>query len=819
MRVNKLLLASMLALPIAMPASAQLEEIVVTASKRASTLQDIPIAVTVTSAETIEKAQIQDLLDVQSVVPSLRVSQLQSSRNATFIIRGFGNGSNNVGIEPSVGVFVDGVYRSRAGSAITDLPKIERVEVLSGPQNTLFGKNASAGVVSVVTPTPSGESAGFISGSFGNRNAVVVKGAYEDAINDTLSFEIGGSYNVRDGFFNNVALGTELNERDRFAVRGQLYWTPTDRFSARLIADYDEFDEQCCGVVNVFSNPLITGAINALGGQFVPDDPEAEFGFLDDDSTNEVTNTGISLQTDYEFDNFTVTSILAFRNSDNFDTQDVDFTSADLTNGNTNDIDIDTFTSEFRIASTTDGPVDWLVGGFFFDESIDQDTSVLFGPAFRPFVDAALAPLNPLLGGIAAGTPLAALVPLGPQAVLEGLSGVPIGSFNQSNSGVVDTSTLDNQSISFFASLDWHITDRLTLSGGINYTDDEKDFSITSTTTEVRGNLVIPGLVPGALLGLPVPFVPLNDLVPSFAANTIDIPNPVEDGSTSDDSTDFNITVSYDVNDNLNLYATYATGFKASSVDLLRDSAPNAADFAALSALGLVDPNSEPGLRFVEPEDAEVFEIGLKARFDRGTLNIAIFDQTLENFQSAIFNGTGFDLLNAEEQSTTGAEISFNYQATDNFSFGINATILDPVFDEFSTAAPLPQIGTTPATGFQVLTGETPAGIPELALSISGQYDFTIGGMEAFVRGDFQYESEVQVVDNIPEDIAAREVELLNMSAGIRTENGLTLTLWGRNLTDEAFLISAFPSVAQAGSISGYRNEPRTYGVTIRKDF
>jgi len=142
------------AITLAQENDAVFEEIVVTATKRAATLQDIPIAVTVTSAETIEKAQIQDLLDLQSVVPSLRVSQLQSSANSTFIIRGFGNGANNVGVEPSVGVFIDGVYRSRSASSISDLPRLERVEVLSGPQSTLFGKNASAGVVSVVTPKP-----------------------------------------------------------------------------------------------------------------------------------------------------------------------------------------------------------------------------------------------------------------------------------------------------------------------------------------------------------------------------------------------------------------------------------------------------------------------------------------------------------------------------------------------------------------------------------------------------------------------------------------------------------------------------------------
>lgn len=798
MRVNKLLLASMLALPIAMPASAQLEEIVVTASKRASTLQEVPIAVTVTSADTIEKAQIQDLLDLQTVVPSLRVSQLQLSRNSSFSIRGFGNGANNIGIEPSVGIFVDGVYRSRAAAAISDLPRLERVEVLSGPQNTLFGKNASAGVVSVVTPTPSGESGGFISGSFGNFGAIVLKGLYEGAINDNLAFDIAGSYNERDGYFENRFLGTDLNGRDRFSVRGQLAWTPSERTSVRVIADYDEFDEDCCGVVNILSGPT-TPAINALGGQLVPNDPNALFGFLDDPSINEVSNYGISAQTDIEFDGFTVTSIVAFRNSDAFDIQDVDFTSADLTNGNSNDINIDTFTSEFRIASTTDGPVDWLVGGFYFDESVEQDTSVLFGSVFRPFVNA---------GIVNAGLPNL--------NTLEFISGVPVGSFFQNNSGVLDTSTLDNESISIFANVDWHITDSLTATFGVNYTDDEKEFSIRSNTTEVRANTTIPGLVPGAAVGLPIPFVPLNAVVPTFAANTIDIPNPVESNTTNDDDITYNVRLAFDVNDNLNIYASYATGFKASSVNLLRDSAPTAADFASLAALGLADPNAVIGTRFADPEEAEVFELGLKARFDRGALNIAIFDQTLDNFQSAIFAGTQFFLQNAERQSVKGAEIDFKFQATDALGFGINATILDPLFDSFTQATPIEFSG-DPI--FSDLSGQQPAGIPELALTLTAQYDFTIGNNEAYIRGDFQYEDEVQVVDNIPASIASREVRQLNLAAGITTENGLSFTLWGRNLTDDEFLVSAFPSVAQAGSISGYRNQPRTYGVTVRKDF
>jgi len=214
-------LATLAAPSISVAQDSVVDEIVVTATKRSQTLQDIPIAVSVTSAETIEKAQIQDLLDLQSVVPSLRVSQLQTSASSNFVIRGFGNGANNVGIEPSVGVFIDGVYRSRSAASISDLPRLERVEVLSGPQSTLFGKNASAGVVSVVTPKPTGESGGFVSASFGDFNALVLKGLYEGSLSDTVAFDVAASSNTRDGFTDNLANGSELNDRDRFALRGQ----------------------------------------------------------------------------------------------------------------------------------------------------------------------------------------------------------------------------------------------------------------------------------------------------------------------------------------------------------------------------------------------------------------------------------------------------------------------------------------------------------------------------------------------------------------------------------------------------------------------
>ncbi|HHL42572.1 MAG TPA: TonB-dependent receptor, partial [Hellea balneolensis] len=261
------------------PAYAQVkDEIIVTATKRQQTLQEIPVAVSVTDADVIEKAKIADIMDLQTVVPSLRVSQLQNSVQTTFIIRGFGNGANNPGIEPSVGVFIDGVYRSRSAGAIADLPRLERVEVLRGPQSTLFGKNASAGVISVITAKPSHTFTGSVEASYGNYNALGLKGYVSGPISENLAFSLSGGLSKRDGYFKNLAGGADQNDRDRWNLRGQLLFEPTDNASFRLIVDHDEIDEICCGVANLLNGP--TGAaVVAVGGNLVPNDPFAREGY------------------------------------------------------------------------------------------------------------------------------------------------------------------------------------------------------------------------------------------------------------------------------------------------------------------------------------------------------------------------------------------------------------------------------------------------------------------------------------------------------------------------------------------------------------
>jgi len=336
--------------------------IIVTASKRETTLQELPVSVSVTDSETIEQAQIRDLLDIQTVAPSLRVSQNQGSGNTTFIIRGFGNGSQNIGIEPSVGIFVDGVFRSRSAGAISDLANVARVEVLRGPQSTLFGKNASAGVISVVTKEPQFDFGGSIEASYGNFNAVVLKADVTGPLSETIAVAIDGSYNRRDGYANIVNLGVDSNNRNRWNARGQILWEPSPDFKIRAIADYSTIDEECCIAVNVLAGPTVP-AIFGVGGAIDVENPFSFNTFINREPSNQIDNYGGSLQAEYTAGPLSFTSITAYR--------DVDFTSADIVD-DAIDQEVRTFTQEFRITSDFDGPFNFLLGGFYFNESADQ---------------------------------------------------------------------------------------------------------------------------------------------------------------------------------------------------------------------------------------------------------------------------------------------------------------------------------------------------------------------------------------------------------------------------------------------------------------
>ncbi|MEC9068032.1 MAG: TonB-dependent receptor [Pseudomonadota bacterium] len=832
---------------VAAPMSAG-EPIVVTATKREMTLQETPVSVSVTSGETLERAEIRDLIDLQTVAPSLRVSQLQSSANTTFIIRGFGNGANNAGIEPSVGVFIDGVFRSRSAGQIADIANVSRVEVLRGPQSTLFGKNASAGVISVVTRAPQFDFGGSVSATYGNFDQIVLKGDITGPISDSIAFSLDGSLNKRDGYVDVVNLDEKINERDRYSVRGQLLFENGGPLRIRAIGDYAKIDELCCFAGNVVAGPTVP-LLFAVGGQIDPENLFSDRTYLNTLPVNEIENYGGSLQADLELGALTLTSITAYRELRSLSQQDVDFSSADVVS-ELRDQAYDTFTQELRIASDFDGPVNFLLGAFYFNEQVEQHSGLSNGPDARPFFD--------LLAG--SGAP-------GTLGFVESQLGFTQGSIFAEGPSTREYFTLDNEAWSIFGTVDFEPFDGLTLTAGFNYTKDKKDFTLEQDSLDPLANVnlvdvvivgqianalgVPPGSVDGATIAAfqqanPAAFQaiaagasnpatnPLLALQPlQFLPPFLDVPNAVEPGRTRDDDFSYTLRAAFDVTDRLNAYVTYATGFKASSVNLSRDSRPLPADYtpgpygstilapsSPIRDAGLAVPNLTTGTRFAGPEEAEVYEIGLKGDFPGLRFNMALFDQTLEGFQSNVFTGTGFALANAGEQSTRGFEFDSVIQPADPLVFTFALTYLDPKYDSF------------PNSTLGDLSGARPAGIPEWTLATSATYthEFGMSGNALIGRLDYYHESNTQITDGLTgfgsneagiamARLFRREVNQVNASLTLALDMGLEISGFVRNLTNQRYMTQIFDGVAQAGTVSGYPNQPRTYGGTVRFKF
>lgn len=857
------------------------DEIIVTATKREQTLQDVPVAVSVTSGAMLEQAQIRDLKDLQSVVPSLRVNQLQSSANTNFYIRGFGNGANNAGIEPSVGLFIDGVYRSRSASMIADFPDVQRIEVLRGPQSTLFGKNASAGVISIITKKPQFKLGGNVEATYGNHDAIVVKGMVTGPLSETVAASLAAGFNKRDGIVKDLATGDRTNERDRWFMRGQLLWEVQDGLEVRLIGDYGKIDENCCAVVNLRA-ATPTAAIFALGGAVnQPSEKYDDIAYYNFQSSNKIKNWGLSGQIDYDLGGAKLTSITAFRRTNALTNQDSDFSSADLLGRNWQDLRIKTFTQELRASFELGEKINALLGGYYFNEKIGQNNEVFWGANARGYANLLVQSLSS--GALNIGNRNATDL----EVVFGSLEGNPakyVGQFFRSGTGLTEAYSLKNDAYSLFGQVDFEVAPGVTLTGGINYTHDRKRFATNTTSNDTfaginldaaayapfRQQLLYQGALSqnvGSALGLgrgataaeigafatnpataaaygainagSLAFAGANANNP--AANPLagfralqyfppfqNVPNAVESGTVSDGDFSFTARVAWDVSPDINVYAAWATGYKAASVNLSRDSRPTPADLVTLRAQGLAVTNLTSGSRYADPEDSTVYEMGFKGNWGFASANVAVFKQIIKGFQSNIFTGSGFFLANAGKQSAFGVEFEGSVKPVDPLTLTLAMTYLDAKYDKFLLSA------------FGDLSGTRPAGATPFSLTVGGEFAAPMGnGDKLILRADYHYESPFKLVEGLPGLVvknasgtvtsvaaalaAAKEFkqDINDVSASITyaMASGIEVSVWGRNLLDDRTILQIFDSPAQPGSISGYPNQPRTYGVSARYRF
>ncbi len=805
-----------------------LDRVTISATKREQTLRDVPISVSVTNSETLEKARIVDLIDLQSVVPSLKVTQFNAVGQTNFIIRGFGNGSGNDGIESSVGVFVDGVYRSRTAAALDDLPEVQRIEVLRGPQSTLFGKNVSAGAISIVTAKPQFTWGGSASIDVGSFNLQQEKMSITGPLGDSVAARLTVSNNKRDGYLENMVTGSTVNNRDRQAIRADVLWNASPDVQVRVIADYNKIAEVCCGVVSLANGPatqfIMTPKPGGLGGAVT--DPKNLFAdkiAFNTDPANQLTGKGISVQVDWKTNLGTLTSITAQRSQANASQQDVDFTGADLANKSQAN-DISTFSQELRLASKGDGPARWMVGAFAQREKLNTGVDTSFGKDMRSYVDGLGGQVPAALLG-ALPTPLkTALTGKSNIYALELLQGLvtpsitPGSTYFQAGQGINDHYTMDQDSYSIFGNLDFEVTDSLTLTGGLAYLHDNKRAASQVALTDKFSALNLRAVPQFPAIGLPGGlYAPLGGLQ-FFYGDTanhapVNFPNASESGELSGNKLTTAVRAAYDFG-RWSAYVSYNTGWKAGAYNLSSDSRP---------------PDANGIGRTAEPEVVSAIEAGLKTETRSGYFTLAVFNQSIEGFQSNAYTGTGYALVNAGKQSTRGLELDGAYRPTSWLNLSGAVTYLDAKYDSF-TSAPCVAFDTArcavnPATGqmpaFRDISGQRPAGIPMWSLSASAMVTQNFGdGYNGFARLEYDYASDVQLVETTPAELATYGQRSLNGSIGFGSKGGrYQLMLWARNLTNYRSMVATFPTVAQSGSYSGFPNQPRMVGVSLSTKF
>ena len=385
-----------------------LEEIIVTATRRERSISDVPLAVSAYGAEQIEMSGVTDIYHLMRITPSLLLSTGQGeSVGATARIRGIGTNSDNPGFEAAVGLYVDGVYRNRAGVGYSELGEVERVEILRGPQGTLFGRNTSAGVVSIITAGPNPEGSAYADISVGSYDAIRVEAGVSGGDSDSgLAARLDGVWHERDGFLEDANDDRTYNNRNRLFLRGQLVYEPNEDTSIRLIADHSTRDEICCAAVGLVRGPtadLIQGvAIQQtrnpaiVGIAFDPYDRKATVS-SSSSYYQGVDESGISIEINADLPLGRVTSVTALRDWQTERGMDIDFSAVDIGERPYGEsvTGFETLTQEIRINGEA-GPLDWLVGAFFADEKLNYHDSLDFGVGWSAYA-------NSIAAGVAAG--------------------------------------------------------------------------------------------------------------------------------------------------------------------------------------------------------------------------------------------------------------------------------------------------------------------------------------------------------------------------------------------------------------------------------
>jgi len=821
----------------------ELEEIIVTAQKREQNLQDVPVAISAFTGDQLKESVIKDMFDLQTNTPGLRVNQSQSNASSSFSIRGVGTSSQNFGLESSVGMYVDGVYRSRQSSMINDMIDMEAVEILRGPQGTLFGKNTPAGAVLFRTKAPSHETDGYVTVTAGNYNMINSSAAANlSIVEDTLAIRGTFFSSQRDGYIDVDGLGSDvLNDRDRWGARLQALITPNDELSIRVIADYSKISEICCGALTYVDSitakgrtdvngNLISGTdsiLAALGGTVLTGDQSDSYrtslNFL---PKSKATDQGISIDASWDSGDYTFTSISAYREYDSLDIGDSDHSDVDILS-TTNNATQNSFSQEFRVAYAGNR-LNAVAGLYYFKQDIDLDyrSNANGGNMLGEYVDLAFG-LGDLVDTMNYfNTITSGAFPAGAEGFPDGLSSGNLAKQKQ-------------ESWAIFGQFDYSITDTLTLTAGLRYTEEDKELTnefseyLDGTSQLVAGAQTSLADIEtaGASLETLGAALAVNDFSlladptfinqfapytsPGWAGWLFATSAPREDVSAklNDEQITGTIKLSWNVSDDLMLYASYGTGYKSGGTNTDR-----------------IPLGFEP---VFEAETSESFEVGMKSEFPEQALqlNIAAHYTTVDDFQANSFSGTGFILQNAGELETYGAEIELFWQPAQDTVITLAYAYSIADFESFEKGncwqAYTFHTGQddtgriNPGDASCDRSGDRISSNPEHYATLGVKQNFEItDGISGYAHAEYSFIGDMVLGQNNDPYKFEDDYGLLNLRAGAHfKEYAMNLTIWGRNVLDDNYKRITFDAPLQSGKLMSYPSEPRTFGITLNKDF
>ncbi len=751
---------------LSLPAHAQVvDEIIVTATKRAEKLTEVPIAISVIGAGDIDKTGIRELSQIDEYVPNVQISNGTDFRSV-ITIRGVGSSSRNIGFDSRVGVYVDGVYMGQSPSVNQELLDLERVEVLRGPQGMLFGKNTVAGAISLVSKKPSDEFYGQVSADLGNFNYRELKGMVNVPLGETLAAKVSVSKTDRDGYIKNITTGTDLSDRDVLAYRAQLRFSPTDQFEVNLA--YDGLTSENTAILG---EPLS----DFLGIFPVAVAPETKEVAFDIDPKDERDVNGLMMDMEYEMENgFTLKSISAYRNTEGHQINATDYSNTDVFSIEYTDT-FKQYTQEFQFISPGDKRLTYMAGLYYYKQDATTNRDALLG---HNFYEAFVGPFVSPAFGIDPATVTQAQLAFVANYV----------GFGAEGSSVFNGGEVETKSIAGYINGSYDINDRLTLGFGGRYSVEDKD-----------ANWLLDGRASGVFkIGSTGPD-PTN-------------PTPLVN-SRQDKFFSPALSLSYALSDDANVYAKYSSGYKSGGFNL---DYINAAELAANN-----------GLEF-DKETVDSYELGLKGNYIDGRLklNLAAFLANYDNYQVNQFvdlggGSTSIRITNAASVKTQGVEAEFQLYATDDLNFQGSVGLLSAKFNSFlgggtagadATGNTLPNAPELSASFATTYTRDLPA----LSSALLVRADVThTGGY--FTTVNNEKTTQLKAGATVPFG-HIEGLTQINGRIGILPNNEtFELYLWGRNLTDAQGSDDSFRDFF--GTIVNKPQIGRTYGIGLVANF